>query len=311
MTRILYIAGWGRSGTTILDNLLGQVPGLASTGELHNIWQRGLIEGRQCGCGEVLAECAWWQAAFKEGFGGIEKVDAADAVRAQGEIHTRDSRAVLRALRQGQMTERYRYAGYLKRLYDGIAASSGAEVIVDSSKFPADAIVAAGLPGYDVRIVHMVRDPRAVAHSWQRKRVVADKGSDKNAGQLRRVNLVRSTAVWQFYNQVIARHGRSAVGADNYLRVHYEELATEPERVVRRILQHAGVDEDLAPAFDGNEVEMLPTHTASGNPNRFRTGRTAIRLDDEWAENMPRWRRLAVTALAMPTLRQMSYDRRP
>ena len=44
MTKILYVAGWGRSGTTLLDNVLGQVEGFVSTGELHNIWQRGLVE---------------------------------------------------------------------------------------------------------------------------------------------------------------------------------------------------------------------------------------------------------------------------
>jgi len=32
--RVLYIAGWGRSGSTILDNVLGQVDGFFSAGEL-------------------------------------------------------------------------------------------------------------------------------------------------------------------------------------------------------------------------------------------------------------------------------------
>jgi len=35
MTKVLYIAGWGRSGSTILDNVLGQLDGCFSTGELN------------------------------------------------------------------------------------------------------------------------------------------------------------------------------------------------------------------------------------------------------------------------------------
>ena len=60
MTKVLYIAGWGRSGSTILDNVLGQVDGFFSAGELMFLWRRGLIEGRLCGCGRPLRDCDVW-----------------------------------------------------------------------------------------------------------------------------------------------------------------------------------------------------------------------------------------------------------
>ena len=46
-TTVLYVAGAGRSGSTLLDNLLGQIPGFFSAGELRYVWERGLIDGRQ------------------------------------------------------------------------------------------------------------------------------------------------------------------------------------------------------------------------------------------------------------------------
>ncbi|MBA3432215.1 MAG: hypothetical protein H0U16_12145, partial [Actinobacteria bacterium] len=49
--KVLFIMGWTRSGSTILDNLLGEVEGFFSTGELHYLWRRGLLEGRLCSCG--------------------------------------------------------------------------------------------------------------------------------------------------------------------------------------------------------------------------------------------------------------------
>lgn len=45
--KVLYIAGWGRSGSTILDNVLGQVEGFFSGGELSYLWERGLSENRR------------------------------------------------------------------------------------------------------------------------------------------------------------------------------------------------------------------------------------------------------------------------
>jgi hypothetical protein len=62
--KVLYIAGSGRSGSTILDNTLGQIDGFFSVGELRYIWERGLIEDRLCGCGERVHQCPFWAAAL-------------------------------------------------------------------------------------------------------------------------------------------------------------------------------------------------------------------------------------------------------
>jgi len=58
--KVLYITGWGRSGSTILDNIMGQIDGFFSVGELRYIWDRNLIENRLCGCGVPLEECPIW-----------------------------------------------------------------------------------------------------------------------------------------------------------------------------------------------------------------------------------------------------------
>lgn len=295
-TKILYIAGWGRSGTTILDNLLGQLDGFVSTGELHYVWERGLLQHRDCGCGQPLRDCSHWRAIFERAFGGMEQVDPEEIMRAQRAVHTRHAAQVLRAVRRQRVTQDFAYASSLEKLYGGIAGVSGATVIVDSSKYPTDAIVAAGLRGYDVRVVHMVRDPRAVAFSWARKKVAKDKAG----GLLRRVGLVRSTVTWQVYNLAIAHFVRLAVGPRNYLMVRYEDFATEPQEALGKILRLVGEPRPIEGMFQGNQVELKTSHTASGNPGRFRTGPTTIRLDSEWQESMPRWKRMAVTVLSFP-----------
>src|SRR6266542_1121845 len=39
---VLFIGGYSRSGSTLLDLLLGQLPGFFSSGELAYIWSHGL-----------------------------------------------------------------------------------------------------------------------------------------------------------------------------------------------------------------------------------------------------------------------------
>jgi hypothetical protein len=305
VTKVVYIAGWGRSGTTLLGNLLGQVEGCVSTGELHQIWRRGLLEGRACGCGLPLRECAMWQEAFEQGFGGMDHVDAADAMAAMRDVRTRYARRTLRQTRSGALLERCAYASYLSRLYEGIAVATGARVIVDSSKNPGDAVVAAGLPGVQTYVLHMVRDPRAVAFSWARRKEVADKSDE--AGLLRRVGVVKSTLVWQGYNQVVSRTVRAAAGRQGYLRLSYEQLVTDPAGTIDRIIDLVGEEPSSRPSLDGRDVDLAPSHTASGNPDRFHTGHTSIRLDGEWRQAMSPWRRSAVALLASPTLARMGY----
>jgi hypothetical protein len=309
VSKILYIAAWGRSGTTILDNLLGQVEGFVSTGELHNVWQRGLIDNRLCGCGQPLRECEVWQRVFAHGFGGMESIDASAVLRSQAEVHTRDARSLLRAKDAGAILSRYAYARQLHCLYDGIEQESKARVIVDSSKYPADAIVAAGLPGHQVYVLHMVRDPRAVAFSWQRRKASPGKTVDK--GLLTRVGFVRSTLVWVLYNATIARYVRRAVPAGRYLKLQYERLATEPKKVLDELIEFMGEEPEFRPAFDGNSVGISPSHTASGNPVRFNSGRIEIRMDDQWERDMPKWRQALVSILAAPMLRASHYGWKP
>jgi hypothetical protein len=63
--RILYIAGAGRSGSTLLANILGQVEGFFTAGELISIWERGLIQDRFCGCGVPFHDCEVWTGILR------------------------------------------------------------------------------------------------------------------------------------------------------------------------------------------------------------------------------------------------------
>src|SRR5713101_2080953 len=50
--RILYLGGLGRSGSTLIERLLGELPGVCAVGEVVHMWRRGVVEGERCGCGE-------------------------------------------------------------------------------------------------------------------------------------------------------------------------------------------------------------------------------------------------------------------
>jgi hypothetical protein len=88
---VLYLAGWGRSGTTVLDNVLGQTTGMFSAGELHEIWQHGLAEHRLCGCNTPLTRCDVWKRVFDESYGGFDRVDVGKMSELSSRVRTRAS----------------------------------------------------------------------------------------------------------------------------------------------------------------------------------------------------------------------------
>src|SRR5580704_13221060 len=64
--KVLFLAGKGRSGGTLLASLLGQLPGFFNIGELNRLWDWGLVSNFRCGCGRPVQECPTWHAILEE-----------------------------------------------------------------------------------------------------------------------------------------------------------------------------------------------------------------------------------------------------
>src|SRR5712692_7027193 len=162
--RVLYIGGWGRSGSTLLDRMLGQVPGFFSLGEVREIWQSGLRENRLCGCGASFRECPFWTRVGAEAFGGWDRLPLEEVLKLW---HAYDRPwALPRLLRRhptaGTSGGLRRYLSILERVYRTLGDVSEAKVLVDSSKLPSHALLVRMLPGVDLRLVHLIRDSRGV-----------------------------------------------------------------------------------------------------------------------------------------------------
>ena len=64
---VLYVGGCQRSGSTLLDRMLGQTQGHISAGEITHLWARGVGANDLCGCGERFADCPFWSEVGRVG----------------------------------------------------------------------------------------------------------------------------------------------------------------------------------------------------------------------------------------------------
>jgi UDP-N-acetylglucosamine transferase subunit ALG13 len=301
--RVVYIAGWGRSGSTLLDRMLGQLPGVFSVGELRDVWQRGVLEDRRCGCGEPFSSCPVWSDVGRRAFGGWDALDVGEIQRLRMRLDRPWSAALLVGSRvvPGLDREVARYVDVLERLYLAIHESTGAQVIVDSSKIPTYAMLLRRIPNIDLRIVHLVRDPRGVVYSWQKQVAREDGVPDE---EMLRYSTAPAAGRYLVYNGLT-----HAVRAGlPYLFLRYEDLVRDPEGGLRRVAGHAGLDPSGALGFinDGT-VELSANHTVDGNPMRLSTGPIPVKEDEEWRRLMDPRRRLMVSAFTAPLIARYGY----
>ncbi len=304
--KLLYVGGHGRSGSTLLDRVVGQIPGFTSVGELRYMWQRGVAEDQRCGCGSRFLQCEFWMAVGDEAFGGWSRLDVQQVLHLQRAVDRYPLIPLIVAPWTVPAFRRRleRYSEYLLSVVAAIHRVSGSRVVIDSSMSPSHAFLLRGIAGVDLRMVHLVRDSRGVAHSWT-KRVRRPEIVETDA-YMPTYSPLNSGARWMAYNALFELLGRLGVPR---LAVRYEEFLKDPRRQTIYIARHVGEtvgDEELA--FLGpNEVELGINHTAAGNPMRFKLGRIPLKLDEEWRLAMDPGQSRAVTLLTWPLLRRYGY----
>lgn len=307
--RVLYLGGLGRSGSTLAERLLGELPGICAAGEIVHLWRRCVAEDERCGCGEWFSKCGFWSAVGETAFGGWDRVGTGQ-VEALHDAVDRTRHIPWLALPSagpGSRPDLDEYTNYYLRAYRGIRAVSGSPVVVDSSKHASLAFCLRRSPEIDLRVIHVVRDSRAVTYSWTTRVARPDTAP---GSFMATYPPIRAAVHWVTQNgafQVLARLGTPV------LRIRYEDLVRSPRPVLSRMARFAGLDvteadlEFLGEDADQRWAELRPAHTASGNPIRFTTGRMAIRCDSRWRTALPDRQRRLVTALTLPLLAHYGY----
>jgi len=253
MQEVVYIAGHGHSGSTLLDLILGSHSKIESVGEVTedgvaSVLGRG---GKPCTCGRRLSECEYWGAVVAQlRDGGIE---SADAVLSSPQTFISE---VIRQSGKAIYAESTKSADRLRRLL--------------------------ATPHLNVRVVHIVRDPRATAFSFAKK-----------YGRI-----YRRARKWSELDDEI----NQAVEPQRRLVVRYEALVTCPEEEVRRVMAFIGED------FEPSQLAFLDRihHNISGNRMRY-TGQSQIWPDTAYLRsiNGPQW--LTLTMLCLGSLRKYGY----
>jgi len=285
MKKVIYIAGYGRSGSTILDVLLEGKDDVVSTGEFWRL-PRSIVRGTCCSCGEKPTNCRRWKDVLRKA-GIVSRDDAEELLRV-----TKKEESLL-----SPKTASDRYAELWSSILFALMDTEGAETVVDSSKTNVERIRRPmklnEIDGLKVCIVHLRRNPADVVESMRRihnnkarENIHNNKARENNSERGKRLAVPRGLSSWILVNRLTEfYYGEWS----KYAKVRYEDLISIPGTPLSTLGKVADLDlTDLIKSIkDGGRFST--GHGIGGNRMRHSKNYVRLRTEEEPGSSAPSW----------------------
>ncbi|MEZ4670230.1 MAG: sulfotransferase [Anaerolineae bacterium] len=298
--QIIYVGGAVRSGTTILDMLLGMNDNCLAVGEINVLFRQ---YGRTtnpvpCSCGRILRECDLWTEVISRFRAALPHItlEQADTITETVETFpkTRDADPLW-----GD------YSAIWTNIIDSVMDISGATCIIDSSKSGQHSLRRALMLkrlGYRTSMLHMIRDPRAVAWSKLRR----DMGKGRLKGNAAIFGSATYAAMhWNLTNSMTniyyARQNEVP-----YFRTRYRDFVDDPAGKLREMERIFNIELKRSIEIVENDETIDSGHLASGNEIRLQAPLKVRKLPPDWKTSLPKAAKIALLS-SYPVARYYGY----
>lgn len=302
---IVYIMGRGHSGSTVLDLMLGNHEGIQSAAEITSGFQ---MRPSLCACQEDIDECEYWgriRRKLQEKRPDCSLVEYGEMLNYMDRFY-RIPQIKLGWPLPARIKRHFRSMSY--DLFSLIAEESGRSYVMDSSKELGRAYYLKKSFSGQVKIIHLVRDGRAVMWSrlW-RMREGLDLFFMRRKYHPKRIwpIMILEVVSWAFVNLLAVI---VSLGDPNVLLVRYEDLVGDSTRELTRIGEFLGLD--LLPLAkrveNGDEFKIQ--HAIGGNyMSHNESRRFVLKPDYVWCEKLPRVYKWMFLVLGFPINLWLGY----
>ncbi len=278
---VIYVMADVRSGSTLLENILSKSAETVSVGELallkgHLLRQGpGIKWGWNCSCTLPFHDCPFWSNILKTI--NTESPDFNTSVQWNYRSNRLFIGSLLPAflkkflLKINTRKTNQSTVQTLNTIYKNIFEFTGKRFIIDSSKDPVQAyLIYKNKPvDFDVKIIGLKRDLRAIAASKRKWSIANKKSNQKSLGKLLSNSL--------FYRKICNTICK-IIPAEDAVIISYEKLAKQTQSQLDKIVKQTGMQPYKAPDY----MQVEDDHTIAGTPQRFT--KKPIVYDSTWEE---------------------------
>lgn len=300
---LIYIAGYGRSGSTLLDITVSNDSSCTSIGAGAHVFEWFVNDG-QCACGDPVRRCPIWSRVGSRIDETFPDRDMIDLLRIQRRVEGR-RRYLLpwpgRGVRRADW-DVYRRANRL--VLEEVSRAAGVKAIVDSSGTSGQCMGRAGalsrLDGVNVKLMKLTRDPRAVVSSALRKPGSPEREQSRLPPLLQTVKVALS---WSLSSAASDRIGSRPEIVP--CRIRYEDFVRSPTDELERMARELELDFGSVIGRLENGEPLRPRHNIAGNRLRFEEA-IHIRSNTSYSLDSPYF--AVASALTLPLRRLYRYD---
>ncbi|MFK7920508.1 MAG: sulfotransferase [Bacteroidia bacterium] len=214
---IIYIIGAGRSGTTLLDVLLGNADGIFSGGEMNRYpVDEGVVKGLESKPERTL----FWDSFGRDFLPQIDLNHQKD-IHHKVEYHTQYLKRLVGLNNEQAYLE---YQAYLEKFYAMLFDRIDEDIVIDSSKYPGRALAMSETLNYRTCYLYIKRDPVQVVRSFAKTDVYIPTKSWSSAN----LYYLTVNSLCQYTLSKLRPH-------HPIHEIRYEELVLEPEKVLTDI----------------------------------------------------------------------------
>jgi hypothetical protein len=326
--KVVKLTGLGRSGSTILDVVLGTHPQIESVGEVGNIVRNGWISRESlrgipkdrlrvpiCTCGKRLdvlyvdtpeEACPFWSSVRREWVERTDRDSIESYPKLQNDFELKRRWPRLLYEKRRPSAPFRSYARLTRTFFESIRAVSGKPIIVDSSMVPVRALAFGMIPGIDLYVVHLVRDGRGVITSHRNTFK-----KDLQAGIMwdhKGHPMWKTVVRWTVLN-LASEWVCTQLGPERTMRLRYEDFVADPKAALERIGSLIELDLTKVAHAASSGKPMQAGHNIGGNRTK-KSGTITLRPDaEEWRSALsPTEQRLSWMLMGW-LMRRYGYDR--
>lgn len=280
--KLIYIAGSGRCGSTLLSMILNNHPDIISLSELNLLKDFISSDDANCSCDSSMKTCRFWNEVNQE-LSRIEGGTSKNWLKEHEYTLFRPSKLpaffspekisliignpiLHKILLKTFYRNRYVAVENLEKVFEALSKTSHCSVIADSSKnAPRLKTLYMSFPE-KMKIIFLVRDGRAVAASFLRKRQ-----------EFQNLDFKNYINIWKQTNRKIMLAIRSIPKQDVFI-LKYEDFCETPDEILERICSFSGID--FSPEILNFKKEKF--HGISGSSTRSAQKQITVNVDQKW-----------------------------